>query len=179
MRRILLPFLAVALLSCSQKKPGPAHLKVPSQRMPVQESFSAELHFSDSGIAKAVLHAKHIRVYADTKETLLDTIAVDFFDKTGALSSTLTALKGRVDDQSKDMKVTGSVVATSVSGVVLKTEELLWKNKGKKLMTDKYVTIDGKSEKIQGYGFESDESFKNYKIYRITYVTSIMTGGGK
>ena len=40
-----------------------------------------------------------------------------------------------------------------------------------KIISDKFVTVISPTEKIQGYGFESDQSLKNYVIYNITYVT--------
>jgi hypothetical protein len=63
------------------------------------------------------------------------------------------------------------VVAVNDSGVVLTSEEIIWRNKDKKITTDKFVTIESPDEIIQGYGFESDQQLKNYVIYNITYIT--------
>jgi hypothetical protein len=65
-----------------------------------------------------------------------------------------------------------SVVAVSDSGVVLKTQELMWRNSDKKIVSDKFVTIVSPKEKISGYGFESDQHLRNYVIKKITIITT-------
>ena len=65
-----------------------------------------------------------------------------------------------------------SVVAVNDSGIVVKTNELEWRNRDKKIVSDKFVTIDSPSEHIEGYGFESDQHLRNYVIYNITYITT-------
>lgn len=55
----------------------------------------------------------------------------------------------------------------------------MWRNKDQKIISDKFVTIISPKEKIQGYGFESDQSLRNYTIYNITYVTRTDTSAQK
>ena len=57
------------------------------------------------------------------------------------------------------------------SGIVISSSEMMWRNKDRKIISDKFVTIVSPKEKIEGYGFESDQSLKNYVIYNITYIT--------
>jgi hypothetical protein len=51
---------------------------------------------------------------------------------------------------------------------VLKTEELKWVNSKRKIVTDKYVEITSPTEEIRGYGLESDQSLKDYVIFRVS-----------
>ncbi|OGU49265.1 MAG: LPS export ABC transporter periplasmic protein LptC, partial [Ignavibacteria bacterium GWC2_36_12] len=83
----------------------------------------------------------------------------------------LTAKKGRVDDATRDLYAIDSVIVVSDSGSTITTDELKWRNSDKKIVSDKFVTIISTKEKIQGYGFESDQHIQNYVIYNITYVT--------
>jgi hypothetical protein len=62
-------------------------------------------------------------------------------------------------------------VVVNDSGVTITTSELMWRNKDRKIVSDKFVTILSPKEKIQGYGFESDQSLRNYVIYNITYIS--------
>ena len=71
------------------------------------------------------------------------------------------------------MYAIGNVVAVSDSGITLTTDELIWKNKNKKIVTDKFVKIKSDKEIIEGYGFESDQDLQNYTIFNITYVTTL------
>ena len=157
---------------CSEVKVKPAiNSALQVTKLPAQESWGDTVFFSDSGKTNAVLFANHLMMYDKPQETLLDTITVNFYDSFGKVSTILTSEKGKVDDATKDLYAIDSVVAVSDSGVTLKTQELMWRNRDRKIISDKFVTIISSKEKIQGYGFESDQNLRNYTIYNITYVT--------
>jgi LPS export ABC transporter protein LptC len=149
----------------------PVDYSFKDEYIPTQESWNSEVIFSDSGKIKAILNAGHIQVFPQRNETLLeDGIKVDFFDQNEIKTSTLTSKRGRVDDITSDLFAIDSVVVFSDSVTIL-TELIQWKNDERKIVSDKFVTILSPTEKIQGYGFESDQSLKNYVIFKITYVT--------
>ncbi len=170
---LILIMLTVIINACSEEKVKPSiDASIKGAELPSQESWDATVFFTDSGKTKAVLKAGHLRVYENSKETLLDSnITVDFYNAEEQVSTVLTAKRGRVNDETNDLYAFDSVVVVSDSGTTLKTEELMWRNKDKKIVSDKFVTILSPKEKIQGFGFESDQSLKNYIIYNITYVT--------
>ena len=170
---VVLFILTVIINACSEEKVKPSiDTSIRGAELPSQESWDATVFFTDSGKTKAVLKAGHLRVFENSKETLLDSnITVDFYNELGRISTTLTARRGKVNDATNDLYAYDSVVVVSDSGTTLKTNELMWRNKDRKIVSDKFVTILSPKEKIQGYGFESDQSLKNYVIYNITYVT--------
>lgn len=161
--------------SCEQERVKPvvkSDLKV--TELPAQESWNSKIIFTDSGQTKAIMLTGHLRVFSQAQETLLDSnVRVDFFNRHGLKSTTLTALRGRIDDKNKDLYAYDNVVVTNDSGIVVETTELMWDNKRGKIVTDKFVTITTRTEKIEGFGFESDQFIRNYIIYRITYVTNL------
>jgi len=169
----ILFILALIISACSEEKVKPSiDTSIKGTELPSQESWNSTVFFTDSGKTKAVLKAGHLRVYENTKETLLDSnITVDFYNDEDSISTILTAKRGKVNDATNDLYAFDSVVVVSDSGTTLKTDELMWRNKDKKIVSDKFVTILSPKEKIQGFGFESDQSLKNYVIYSITYVT--------
>ncbi len=173
MKLLLVLFVILAFSSCSNQKVKPAvNTALNAEKLPDQESWNSTVFFSDSGKTTAVLKAGHLQVFNQARETLLGKgIKVDFYNTSGVKTTTLTAKKGRVDDATKDLYAIDSVVVVSDSGTVIKTEELKWRNSDKKIVSDKFVTILSPKEKIQGYGFESDQHIQNYVIYNITYVT--------
>ncbi len=162
-----------SISACSDEKIKPSinpSLKI--QEIPAQESWDAEIFFTDSGKTKAVLNAGHLRMFENARETLLDdNIKVDFYNDLEKKTTTLTAKRGKVDDATKNLWAIDDVVAVNDSGVSLKTEELMWRNSDQRIISDKFVTILTPKEKIEGYGFESDQHLRNYVIYNITYVT--------
>ena len=170
---ILIILAGIYYFGCSDERVKPSiitSLKV--EELPAQESWDATVFFTDSGKTKAVLEAGHLRVFAEGKETLLDNgVKVDFYDEYEKKTTTLTSKNGRVDDATQNLFAKDSVVVVSEDSTVITTEELMWRNEDRKIISDKFVTIVSPKEKIQGYGFESDQSLKNYVIYNITYIT--------
>jgi LPS export ABC transporter protein LptC len=160
--------LALALPGCEEKV-RPSIVSLPDANVPSQESWRSTVTFSDSARIKAILWAGHIAVHASSQFTLLDdSIHVDFFDEAERHSSTLTALRGRVDDRTRDFDAHENVVVVSDSGVVLKTDSLFWNNAGRIIHTPAYVVITSKTEEIRGTGLVSDQSLKNYTFTKVS-----------
>ncbi|MEE9225843.1 MAG: LPS export ABC transporter periplasmic protein LptC [Bacteroidota bacterium] len=166
MKHVCFVLLTVAFLSCEEKiKPS-----VTDQTAgPSQESWNSTVVFSDSGKVQAVLRAGHISVYADRMMTHMDGgVSVDFYSVAGEHTSVLTSQEAWVNDRIKNLEAKGNVVVTSDDGSILVTDQLFWDNGARKIHTDRFVQITTPNETIQGHGFESDQSLKYYKIFRVT-----------
>jgi LPS export ABC transporter protein LptC len=160
--------LAVLFAGCEERA-KPSLIPLGEAAMPDQQSWRSTVTFSDSAVVKAVLWAGHIAVYHNRRETLLgDSIHVDFFDQAGRRTSTLTARRGRVDDQTRDFDAFENVVVTSDNGTVLRTDSLFWTNAERKIHTEAFVDIRSSTKQIRGHGLVSDQSLKNYRIFRVT-----------
>jgi len=172
--KIFLPIiLLLSLISCTGKDVKP---KVDSsfivEELPAQESWNSTVFFTDSGKTAAILYTGHLQLFNIRKETILeDGVKVEFFNSLEMRTTTLTSKRGRVDERTNDLYAIDSVVAVNDSGIVVRTDELKWRNRDQKIVSDKYVTIDSPDEHIEGYGFESDQHLRNYVIYNITYIT--------
>jgi lipopolysaccharide export system protein LptC len=172
--RIIYVLILLMLASCMEEKLKPKiDASITSEELPDQESNKAIITFTEEGKLLAILHADNIKVMGDKKEKIIDNMRIDFFDEEEANTSTLTSQRGKIDDNTQDMYAIDSVIAISDSGVTLTTDELIWKNKTKKIVTDKFVRIVSEDEIIEGYGFESDQNLQNYTIFDITYITSV------
>jgi LPS export ABC transporter protein LptC len=165
--------LLLSLISCTGKDVKP---KVDSsfvvEELPAQESWNSTVFFTDSGKTVAILYSGHLQLFNTRKETILDDgVKVEFYNSLEVKTTTLTSKRGRVDERTNDLFAIDSVVAVNDSGIVVKTDELKWRDKDRKIISDKFVTIDSPDEHIEGYGFESDQHLRNYVIYNITYIT--------
>jgi LPS export ABC transporter protein LptC len=142
------------------------------EELPAHESWNSTIFFTDSGKTAAILYTGHLQLFNTRKETILeDGVKVEFFNQFEQKTTTLTSKRGRVDERTNDLYAIDSVVAVNDSGIVVKTEELKWRDSDKKIVSDKFVTIESPDEHIEGYGFESDQHLRNYVIYSITYIT--------
>lgn len=177
MRKIIFlsfAFLFFILVGCSEEKLKPQiDLTISSEELPDQESNDAVITFTEEGKLKAILYSDNIKVLGGKNEKLLENMRIEFFDENEIRTSVLTSLFGKIDDSTQDMFARDSVVAVSDSGVTLTTDELIWQNKSKKIVTDKFVRIVSDKEIIEGYGFESDQNLRNYTIFNITYITDV------
>ncbi|MCX6155393.1 MAG: LPS export ABC transporter periplasmic protein LptC [Candidatus Kapabacteria bacterium] len=136
-----------------------------------QISWDVKVFFYDSSFTKAILKADKARIFANRAETWLNgNVKVNFFSKdSSAKSSVLTSDSARVDDRTKDMRAMGNVVVISEKNHTrLETSVLYWDNKNQKLYSTEFVKITAPKEKIQGYGFESDQNLNNYRIFKVS-----------
>jgi LPS export ABC transporter protein LptC len=161
------------LISCGDEKVKPSiNTALNVEELPAQESWNSKVFFTDSGKTQAVLYAGHLKMFTGARETLLDSsVKVEFYNDSETVATTLTSKRGRVDDITQNLYAIDDVVAISDSGIILMTEELMWRNNDRKIVSNKFVTILTQVEKIEGYGFESNQNLSNYIIYNVTYVS--------
>ena len=176
---VLIVHCALFLTACEEKiKPSVANTGV-GQDVPTQESWKSHITFTDSGRVTAIVNAGHIAVFEHSRFTLLDEgVRIDFFNEKAQHTSALTADRGKVNDVTHDLEAYGNVVVVSDSGTVLKTQELFWDNARQLIHTPAYVEIASPSEQIQGQGLESDQSLKNYRIFKVTGKARVEEEGG-
>lgn len=171
-KNLIVLIILLSIVACNEKKIEPQVTLVGSEELPDQESHDAKITFTEEGKLKAILYADTIKVYSEKREKDLKKVHIDFYEDEKK-SSSITSDKGKIDDRTEDMYAIGNVVAVSDSGITLTTEELTWKHRKKKIVTDKFVKIKSDKEVIEGYGFESDQDLQNYTIFNITYVTTL------
>lgn len=161
-------FFSLLFIACEEKI-KPAVSTGLGWDVPSQESWDAQIIFTDSGKVTGILHAGHIAMYADKKFTLLDSnVTVDFFNERQEHTSILTAKRGKVNDVTHDFEAHDHVLVISDSGTTLVTEELFWTNATRKIHSSAFVDITSPKEHLQGQGFESDQDLKHYTILKVT-----------
>jgi LPS export ABC transporter protein LptC len=159
----------VAFVGCEEKVKPSVLSGVSSSQLPSQESWNSTITFTDSGIVKAIVKAGHIYAYDNSRTTFLDSgVVVDFFDEFGKHSTVLTSVKGSVDEGSNNLEALGNVIVKSDSGTIVYTEKMFWNNQRQQIYSPEFVRIVSPKEHLQGTGFESDHSLKNYKIFKVT-----------
>jgi len=139
---------------------------VSAKDMPAQESWNVTLVISDSGRTRTVVSAHHAAEYrqGEKQEIRVDGgVSVQLFNRDGTFTL-VTAGRGIVHDN-QDIEAFDNVVIRSADGTVLRTEHISRSSQNRMIRSYKYVTITSPSRTIRGYGFESDDAMKRYRIF--------------
>ena len=161
--------LSLALLACEEKIKPSVLPTVDSKSMPQQESWNSTITISDSGKVRSVIVAGYVRVFESSRQTLMsEGVKAHFFDRLGKETSVLTSEEGTVDEGTNNLAAYKNVVVVSDNQTRLMTEKLYWDNQKQLVHTPEFVRIVSPKEKLQGHGFESDQSLRNYRIFRVT-----------
>lgn len=161
--------LLLCCISCAEpiSQDRAADTRFLGEEQPLQESWNVSMKIFKEDTLHAVVAAGHFAEYKKNDiitRHLNSGLKVTFFDRTGNPSSTLVAERGTVYDNN-DMEAFDNVVIASREATI-KTDYIKRFADQKKLWSDKYVVVEKNNETIRGYGFESDESLKNYTIFK-------------
>ncbi len=143
---------------------------ISTDEIQVEKAYDVEILYSDSAVVRVRVTSPVMNRYTERKEPhqeFSEGVLVEFLGPNREVSSWLTA-KYAIRLENKDQVIVrDSVVWQSIEREKLETEELIWDERTKKLYTNKFVTIIRPDEIIYGYGFESDQDFKQARIKAI------------
>jgi LPS export ABC transporter protein LptC len=135
-------------------------------RIPDQEARDFTLTESDAGTKNWTLRAAYAAMFNLEHKVDAKTVTIDFFDKEGALYSTLTADRGEIDQTTNDLEARGNVHVTTRNGVAMETDSLRFFNRTGKIVSDGFVRVTRQGDVLTGIGFESDATLEHFKLRR-------------
>ncbi len=137
---------------------------------PARVATHAEYIYSDSGVVRNRLRAGQILEYngARPRTELAAGVELSFFNADGHPGSRLTARRGHIDPQTRNMTVEEEVVFVNTRGEKLETEYLAWSQDSGRVYTDRPVRVTRARDIIYGQGLDAAEDFSRYTIRRIT-----------
>jgi LPS export ABC transporter protein LptC len=81
--------------------------------------------------------------------------------------SMLKANYGIKYEKSRRVVIKNDVMVVNINHDTLNTEQLIWDENTRKISSNQFVRIKKPKEIIYGHGFESNEDFTNYRIFKI------------
>jgi LPS export ABC transporter protein LptC len=140
-----------------------------SHVLPVEHSSGLEILYSDSARVTVKVNAAEMnRFDTGTTVTILPKgLHVEFYDEYMNVISQLDARYAIRYDSEQVMEARDSVVVVNIKGEKLQSEKLIWNEKAAKIYSDEFVTITTADKVIYGDGFEADQDFTNYRIFKI------------
>ena len=125
----------------------------PVQQPPQQAEYQIkEIHINETleGNLRWTLNADQAEVYDQKGVTLMRKVTVQVFSKDG--DWTVTSDEGTLNNNQRDVSLTGNVVVRSSDGLELRTATLGWDNEHRALSTDDPVEISREGTTITGQG---------------------------
>lgn len=149
------------------------------RELPDQEVSDFVVSETDAGAVEWKLYARRASMFNAKALVLAQGVRVDFYDETGARSSTLTADEGELHQVRRDMVARGHVVLQTTEGTRMSTEELRFDNREQKIRSDVFVRFERAGNVLTGVGFESDPNLEHYEFKRqVRAVVRTQSGGG-
>ena len=166
---IVTALAAVIQFGCGEKVKPSVLPAVDSKTLPQQESWNSRITVSDSGMVRAVIDAGYFSVMENSERTNMSRgVKALMFDRTGKSQTWMTSDEAAIDENTNNLEAHKNVVVWSADSTFLHTEDLYWDNRRQVIYTPAFVRITSPKEHLQGHGFESDQSLRNYKIFRVT-----------
>ena len=175
----LLAFILMAsiLSACGKQDDQEIVADSEPELMPDQESWNSEIILTSGGKKIALIQAGHMAKFKKKSFILMDEgVEIDFYDDEENHTSHLKSERGEINERLRDLKAFGNVVVISDSGETLYTEELFWKNKIQKIISDVDVMITTETDTLYGIGFESDAGLTSWTIKKPKGKTTRLIG---
>ncbi len=141
---------------------------------PISQSRDIATLYSDSARLQIQLTAPLQMQYENGDGIYPNGINMIFYDIKGNVANTVRANYGKYDKQKDSYFARGNVIVNNViKNETMRTEELHWDKQKRLLFTDKFVTIQTKTDILKGHGMTANQDFSNWKITKPTGVFTL------
>ena len=133
----------------------------------ITETFTTLI--SDSGVTQYKLVADKWMVFDKAKEPFQffpSGLYFERFTPDFEVEATVVADTAWYYTEKELWKLKSNVHVENMQGEEFESEELFWDGKNGRVYSDKYIEIKRGDTRLKGYGFESNESMTNYRIFR-------------
>lgn len=134
--------------------------------IPDQESWNATLTSTSQG--KVTSKIKYVRMERFSKKRIskfFQGVEIDLFDSEGKHTAKIKSQDAVLNEITKRIEFTGSVVVQSDDGFDLRTEKLVWDDYKDKIFSDTLVTVvTAENDTIYGKGFEAKKSLQDWSV---------------
>lgn len=94
-------------------------------------------------------------------------LSIEFYDDHKTVISKLTARYAIHYEQERRWVAKNDVQVVNSKGEQLNTEKLIWDERRERISSDQFVKISTPKEVIFGEGFEADQDFNHYRIFKV------------
>ena len=149
-----------ALLGCQEEVVRPS-VTLQAGDTADQVLYGMEHYVTDQGLRRSLVEADTAYVYQNTQMVEMRGVKVTFYNPSGEVTSTVTADSGTYLTRDGSMSARGNVVAVTPDGRTLRSQELKYDSRSRKISSDKPFVYDRADQHLEGNGFTSDPDFRN------------------
>ena len=172
---LILMVIGAAALSSCENDIAKVRMLTEKGETPIESAKDLQILYSDSAKLKARVKAKTMNRF-EGEEPLIempDGIELLFYDNDLNVKSTLTANRAVNKVKERTMEAFDDVVVVNDKGEQLNTEYLRWEEKTGKLYSDQFVKISTIDQIIYGEGFEAEQDFSSYRIFKTKGIINV------
>lgn len=138
-------------------------------RSPLEKISNLQTIYSDSGIVKVKVNAPLLYKFSYPRliTELPKGLHIEFYDDSLNVVSELSARYAIHYEAEHKWEARKEVVVINKKHEQLNTERLIWNEKQELISSDKFVKITTPEEIIFGEGFEADQNFTHYRIFKV------------
>jgi LPS export ABC transporter protein LptC len=157
-RCALLAGLVLLAAACSRREPDG-----PEERRQIMEGLT--LSQSEKGRSSWTLKSRRALLREESKTATLEEPVMEFYER-GKKVSRVTALSGEVSTETRDVRLSSSVVLDSYEDKSrLTTTELLYDSKKKKFTTTAEIQVSRPEGRLLGRGLEATPDLSEIRIF--------------
>lgn len=156
-------------ISCGDKNDHLVAIQYDPEFVPSMITDTVTTLISDSGVTRYKLVADVWQVFDKAKDPYWyfpEGIYLERFDSVFNIEATVIADTAWNYTSKKLWKLKGNVHVENMIGEHFDSDELFWDQQNEKVYSDKYIEIKRGETELKGYGFESNQSMTEYRIFR-------------
>lgn len=173
-------FLVIALIWLTGCKDGElksvvSHATDP-ERVPTMASNDVQTIISDDGHSRYRITTPKWLMFEEAKEPhwiFPDGVKAEEMDSAYVVISTIECDSAYYDTHKQLWDLNGNVRITNDDGDVILTDQLFWDQNDRKLYSEAFIHIEKQGRVIEGYGYESNETFTTYTLRRVEAIFPI------
>lgn len=161
--------MSLFFVSCQEKDENLVPFSYDPEQVPTMITDSVITLISDSGITRYKLVADEWWVFekaADPYWYFPKGIYLERFTPDFSIEATVKADTAWYYSKKDLWRLKKNVHVENMKGEIFDSEELYWDQKNEKVYSESYIVIKQGVTEIRGYGFESNQSMTDYRIFR-------------
>lgn len=169
--------LQALLVGCKDDETSIVDHKTNPDEVPTMVSNHVQTVISDSGRTKYRITTNRWEMFEEAKSPHWifpdGVIAEELVSPGFEVVTSLKCDSAYYDEIQQLWSLNGNVSIANGDGTIILTDQMYWDQKTHELYSEAFIHIERQAQIIEGYGYRSDDSFKNYTLRQVKAIVPI------